>query len=165
MYSKRLIGSSLALSLLAATGASAQGLTKYGEEAGWQIYVREDMGPGCLIMKDLTETLQLQMGIDATDQVRGYLALYTSADAAIKGGQEISVLFDVDGQEFSGEAVGQQVAGVKGAFARLNNPDFIYDLGKKHFLTIKPAGRDAIVVSLDGTLAAMKKLRACQDAQ
>jgi len=165
MYSKRLIGSSLAIALLTATGASAQGLTKFGEEAGWGIYVRDDMGPGCLIMKDLTDTLQLQMGIDATEQVRGYLALYTTADAAISGGDKISVLFDVDGQEFSGEATGQQVAGIKGAFARLNNPDFIYGLAKKKFLTIKPAGRDAIVVSLAGTNAAMKKLRACQDAQ
>jgi hypothetical protein len=165
MYSKRAIGSSLILSLLAATGAAAQTLTKYGEEAGWEIYVRGDMGPGCLIMKDLTDSLQLQMGIDATNEARGYLALYTTADAAIAGGDKISVLFDVDGQEFSGEATGQQVAGVKGAFARLNNPDFIYDLAKKKFLTIKPAGRDAIVVSLAGTNAAMKALRTCQDAQ
>ena len=164
MYPKRLIGSSLVLALHAATGASAQTLMKYGEEAGWEIFVREDMGPGCMITRKLTDAMQFQMGIDATRK-RGYMALYTKAEAEIGAGEKITVLFDVDGQQFSGEATGQQVEGLKGAFVPVNNPDFIYDLAKKKSLTITPAGRDPIVLSLAGTNAALKALRQCQDAQ
>ncbi len=164
MYSIRLIGSSLLLAL-ASTGASAQTVTKYGEEAGWEIYVRGDMGPGCFLMNDLNDNLQIQMGIDATEEKRGYLVLYTNSEAAIGAGERISVLFDVDGEEFSGEATGQKVAGVTGAFAHVNNPDFVHGLAKKNFLTIKRAGGDPIVLNLAGTNAALKVLRDCQEAQ
>ena len=40
-----------------------------------------------------------------------------------------------------------------------------YDLAKKKTLTITPEGRQPIVVSLAGSDAAFKALRACQDAQ
>ena len=165
MDTKAVVGMALTLTALTATGASAQSLMKYGEEAGWEIYVRSDMGPGCLITKRLSDVLQLQMGIDSTATKRGYMALYTKADANVSAGEKVSVMFDVDGQQFSGVATGQQMEGLKGAFVFINNPDFIYDLAKKNKLTITPAGRDPIVVSLAGTDAALKKLRACQDAQ
>ena len=47
----------------------------------------------------------------------------------------------------------------------MNNPNFIYDLAKKKTLTITPEGRQPIVVSLAGSDAVFKALRACQDAQ
>ena len=55
----------LAIVALAATGAAAQA-TKYGSEAGWDIFVRDDLGPGCLIAKKLSPEVQLQMGVDAS---------------------------------------------------------------------------------------------------
>ena len=123
------------------------------------------MGPGCLIARDLTSDSQVQMGIDKTTaDIRGYIALYTKAGANVAAGEKLSVLFDVDGQKFSGEATGQQMEGFRGAFVRVNNPQFIYDLAKKNKLTITPQGRDPIVLSLAGTDAAFKALRACQEA-
>ena len=159
------VGTALAVVVLTATGAAAA-TTKYGSEAGWDIYIDSNMGPGCLITRDLPPDSQVQMGIDATTaNKRGYIALYTKAGANVGAGEKLSVLFDVDGQQFSGEATGQQIEGFKGAFVRANNPEFIYDLAKKHTLTITPEGRDPIVLSLAGTNAAFKALRACQEAQ
>jgi hypothetical protein len=155
----------MSVAAIAATGAAAQSLMKYGEEAGWEIYVREDMGPGCLITKRISDDVQIQMGIDARAEKRGYMALYTKADAKVSAGEKISVEFDVDGEKFSGEATGQQMEGLKGAYVPINSPDFIYDLAKKNRLTITPPDRDPIVVSLAGTDAAFRTLRACQDAQ
>ena len=43
------------------------------------------------------------MGIDATQKI-GYMALYTKADANVSAGETLSVMFDVDGQTFSGNA-------------------------------------------------------------
>jgi hypothetical protein len=157
------IGIALTIATLATTGASAQ--TKYGSEAGWDIFINESMGPGCLVSKKLPAEAQVLMGIDATGDKRGYLALYTKADANVGAGEKLSVVFDVDGQQFSGQATGQQMEGFRGAYVPVNNPDFIYDLAKKNKLTITPDGREPIVVSLAGTDAAFKALRTCQDAQ
>jgi hypothetical protein len=123
------------------------------------------MGPGCLITKANADGTQIQMGIDATGKLRGYMALYTKADAKVASGEKLPVLFDVDGQQFSGEAKGQVMDGYRGAFVWVNNVDFIYDLAKKKAVTITPEGGTPVVVSLTGTDAAFKALRACQDAR
>jgi hypothetical protein len=159
------IGIALALMTMTATEAAAQAVKKYGSEAGWDIFIKESMGPGCLVAKKLSADAQVEMGIDATGELRGYLALYTKKDAAVSAGEKVSVIFDVDGEKFSGEATGQRIEGMDGAFVWVNNPVFIYDLAKKNSLTISPAGRDPIVLSLKGTDAAFMALRACQDAQ
>jgi hypothetical protein len=158
------IGAALAIATMAATGAIAQ-TKKYGSEAGWDIFVNENTGPGCLIARKLDADTQIEMGIDTTADRRGYLALYTKADANVTAGEKISVIFDIDGQKFTGEATGQQLEGFRGASVPVNNVDFIYDLAKKKTLTITPQGRDPIVINLVGTDAAFKALRACQEAQ
>ena len=77
------------------------------------------MGPGCLVSKKLPAEAQVLMGIDATADPRGYLALYTKADANVSAGEKLSVIFDVDGQKFSGQATGQQMEGIpRGLCAR-----------------------------------------------
>ena len=158
-------GAALAVIALAVTGANAQ-TKKYGSEAGWDIFVNDKLGPGCLIAKKLSPEVQLLMGIDASAaQKVGYMSLYTKADASVTEGQQLSVSFDVDGQKFSGTATGQQLPGFRGGTVPVNNVDFIYNLAKKHTLTISPEGRKPIVVSLAGTDAAFKALRSCQDAQ
>jgi hypothetical protein len=152
--------------ILATAGAAAETYKKYGSEAGWDIYITDGQNRGCLMTKNLDEDTQFQMGIVPAAEARGYLALYTKAGAAIDAGQKLSVLFDVDGQQFSGEATGREMMeGYKGAYAWVNNPEFIYDLAKKYTLTITPSGRDPIVLSLAGTDAALNTLRACQEAQ
>ncbi len=158
------VGTALTIAALSASGASAAS-TKYGSEAGWDIFVNDQMGPGCVIARKLSADAHVEMGIDATGTVRGYLAMYTKAYAAVTAGEELSVIFDVDGEKFSGQATGQQMEGFRGAYVPVNNPDFIYDLAKKKALTITPQGREPIVLSLTGTDAAFKALRACQEAQ
>lgn len=157
------IGIAFAFLALTATDAAAQ--KAYGSEAGWDILVKDDMGPGCLITKANADGTQIQMGIDATAELRGYMALYTKADANVTAGEKVPVLFDVDGEQFSGEAKGQVLDGYRGAFVWVNNPDFIYDLAKKKMLTISPEGGNVITVNLAGTDAAFTALRACQAAQ
>ncbi|WP_235912071.1 hypothetical protein [Mesorhizobium xinjiangense] len=151
--------------VLGATAASAQNFEQYGSEAGWNIAIKEDMGPGCLMMKTNEDGTQIQMGIDATGELKGYMALYMKTPANLAKGDDFEVLFDVDGDQFEGEAIGQEIEGYKGAYVLVNNPDFIYDLAKKKQLTITPKGHRQVLVNLDGTNAAFETLRACQDAQ
>lgn len=166
MHTQMGIRAAAVVAVLIATGAAAETYKKYGSEAGWDIYVTEGQDRGCLIARNLTEDTQFQMGIVPAAEARGYLALYSKEGAEVGAGEEISVLFDIDGQQFSGEATGRQMMdGYKGAYVWVNNLDFIYDLAKKKTLTITPKGRDPIVLSLAGTDAALKALRACQEAQ
>lgn len=165
MYTKTVVGMALAFAALTAAATAQEPPKKFGTEAGWDIFIKPDMGPGCVVAKKLNDNAQFQMGIDATAEKRGYMALYTKADAKVGAGDEVAVIFDVDGQKFSGKATGQQIDGMKGAFVWVNNPEFIYGLAKKKNLTITPAGRDPIVLPLTGTDAAFKSLRACQEAQ
>jgi hypothetical protein len=141
-------------------------VTKYGSAAGWDIYVDDSMGPGCVIMRDNPDgDTQAQIGIDATAAPRGYLALYTKKPTKITAGETLSVVFDVDGQKYTGVAKGQQMQGYDGAFVPFDNLDFIYDLAKKKALTITAEGRKTVVVNLTGTDDAFKALRECQAAQ
>ena len=52
---------------------------------GWDIFVNDSMGPGCLIARKLSPDVQLRMGIDATRKI-GYMALYAKADANVSAG-------------------------------------------------------------------------------
>ena len=158
------IGTALAIVSLTVTAAAAQtAFKKYGSEAGWDILINETT-KGCLMAQGVGGESQVQMGINPAAAQRGYLALYTKRYAAVAAGEKLSVLFDVDGQQFSGKAIGQQLEGFDGAFVPFNNPQFIYDLAMKKTLTITPKGRKPIVVSLVGTEAALKALRACQES-
>ena len=165
MTKNAIAGAALAILTVGATGATAQ-VKQYGSEAGWDIFVRDDLGPGCLIAKKLSPEVQLQMGVDASrDPKIGYMAVYTKSDANVTAGQKLSVNFDVDGEKFAGNATVQQMPGFIGGSVPVNNVDFIYNLAKKHKLTITPEGRKVVVVNLDGTDAAFKALRTCQEAQ
>ena len=164
MLLKTLIKTSLILAALTGAAAAAEQYNKVGSEAGLDIYVREGKNRGCLLSKDLNADAQFQMGINPTEQVRGFMALYTKANAQVSAGEKLAVTFDVDGQKFTGDAVGQEMEGYKGAYVQVNNPQFIYDLAKKNKLTITAAGRDPIVLSLKGTDAAFNALKICQGA-
>ena len=161
------IGAALAIAALTATGAAAQSspYQKYGSEAGWDIFVNTKTN-NCLIARGVEQQTQVQMGIDKTaNNPRGYIALYTKKGADVGAGEKINVLFDVDGQQFSGEATGAKMEGFDGAYVYVNNIDFIYDLAKKKTMTITPQGRPPLLVSLSGTDAAFKALRACQESR
>jgi hypothetical protein len=159
------IATTVAIAALTATSAAAQTTYKqYGSEAGWDILINENTN-GCLMAQGVGTDTQVQMGVDMTTDQRGYLALYTKKGANVRAGQKISVLFDIDGQKFTGDATGVQTEGFDGAFVHFGNPQFIYDLVNKKSMTITPEGRNPIVVSLTGTEAAFNALRACQDAR
>ncbi|EHK53449.1 hypothetical protein MAXJ12_30212 [Mesorhizobium alhagi CCNWXJ12-2] len=85
------IRTAVVFAVLTATGAAAETYKKYGSEAGWDIYVTDGQDRGCLMSKNLTEDTQFQMGIVPAAEARGYLALYSKADAEIGAGEKVSV--------------------------------------------------------------------------
>lgn len=156
----------LAAAILAVPCEAAEMFTKYGSAAGWDVFINAKMGPGCLIAKQNSAAgTQAEIGIDATANLRGYLALYSKKPKNVTAGEKLSVVFDIDGEKFTGVATGQEMEGFDGAVVPFNNLDFIYGLAKKKALTITATGRNPIVLSLTGTDDAFKALRECQAAQ
>ncbi len=161
-----LVRTALAVAVLTVPCEAQEMFKKYGKAAGWDIFVNEKMGPGCLIARQNPDAgAQVEIGIDATADLRGYLALYSKKPKKITAGEQLSVVFDVDGEKFTGVATGQEMEGFDGASVPFNDLDFIYGLAKKKKLTITAKGRDKLVIDLTGTDAAFKALRACQTAQ
>ncbi|RCW83816.1 hypothetical protein [Phyllobacterium bourgognense] len=161
-----LVQTALAIAVLTIPCEAQDMIKKYGKAAGWDIFVNEKMGPGCLIARQNPDAgAQVEIGIDATADLRGYLALYSKKPEKITAGEQLSVVFDVDGEKFTGVATGQEIEGFDGATVPFNDLDFIYGLAKKKKLTITAKGRKELVVDLTGTDAAFKALRECQAAQ
>jgi hypothetical protein len=130
----------LTVAALTVTGAAAQATcNKVGSEAGGT-YMSMKNTNGCLMAKDVGTDNQIQMGVSETTGLRGYMALYTKESAEVDAGEKVSVLFDVDGQKFTGIAAGVEMESFDGAYVHFNNPDFICDLAKKKSMTITPQG-------------------------
>jgi hypothetical protein len=161
-----LVRTALAVAVLTVPCEAQDMFKKYGKAAGWDIFVNDKMGPGCLIARQNPDDgAQVEIGINATANLRGYLALYSKKPEKITAGEQLSVVFDVDGEKFTGVATGQEMEGFDGASVPFNDLDFIYNLAKKKKLTITAKGRQTLVIDLTGTDAAFKALRACQAAQ
>lgn len=149
---------------IAASTALAQPFNPYGEESGWNILVNEAFDNGCLIEKVMDDGLQVQIGVDPRDE-RGYVAIYVQAEKGVEDGMSVPVMFDLDGDKFSGDATGGVIDGYQGGYVYFNNPKFALDLAQKQTLTVTPEGRDATVVDLTGSKKAMQAMIACQQAQ
>ena len=81
------IGIALAIAALTATDTAAQEPKKYGSEAGWDIFIKDNMGPGCLVARKISAEAQVELGISTTGEKKGYVALYTKKDAASPQGK------------------------------------------------------------------------------
>ena len=62
------------------------------------------------------------MGVSKTTGLRGYMALYTKKGAEVGAGEKVSVLFDIDGQKFTGDATGVEMEGFDGAYRPFQQP-------------------------------------------
>src|SRR5262245_44271173 len=131
----------LAAAIMTVPCQAADMFKKYGSAAGWDIFINDNMGPGCLIARTGNKPGdQVEIGVNATGSLQGYIALYTKRDAGVAAGQPIAVGFDIDGEKFTGQATGQQMEGFDGGVVPFNNLDFIYGLQKKKALTITAPG-------------------------
>lgn len=148
----------LVLAVLAASGATAE-IKKIGEAAGWEVAIKEAIGPGCLITKS-ADHLQVQLGVNARSAEKtAYMAVFTRANVGVAEGDTLPVEFEIGGKTFKGEAFGEQMKGFQGAWVPVNNPDFVYDLAKEEMMKIMVSGLDPIEVRLAGTDAAFQAMR------
>jgi hypothetical protein len=139
--------------------------TKWGEEAGWTIYVDETRN-SCLIERvDEAENV-VQMGV-TENQDMIYVGVFTKADIGLSGGKE-DIVLSLDGNLYEGQS--QRLTkhlpeGYTGGYVLSQSPKFLEDVERKYEMVVMPEHENAVVVNLDGTFKAIEAAKKCQSEQ
>ena len=93
----------------------------------------------------------------------GYVTAFNYNWGDIVEGETYPVLFDLDGQEYNGEATGMYLNGVPGADILFDNPDFLWDMAAKYTLTLYNENGEVMAIDLGGTMSGLDAVMQCQD--
>lgn len=161
--SLRLILSTLAFAALAVP-AAAQDLVKWDEAGGWDVLIDPTVGNGCLISSEFEDGSTVRIGIDA-EKDEGYVMAFNDAWGEIVEGQIYPVTFDLDGEEYEGEAKGTWLNGTPGVDIAFDSEDFIMDLAQRNTMTLSHDGDEVMAIDLSGSFEGLEEAIACQEAQ
>ena len=155
------LATALALTLVT-TAASAQGLEQWGTGGGWDIMIDPSLGDGCLIQAAYQDGSLVRIGFDRNAGA-GYITAFNENWGDIEEGVTYDILFDLDGQEYEGEATGIYLVGMPGADIYFTNPDFLWDIAAKYTLTLYHEGYEVMAIDLGGTMVGLEGALECQD--
>lgn len=147
---------------VASTAVCAQDLEYLGEAGGWDVMVDPSLGDGCLIQAEYTDGSVVRIGFDRTEGA-GYVTAFNDAWGDIEEGEVYSILFDLDGTEYEGEATGIYLAGVPGADIYFDNPEFLWDIAAKYTMTLYNTSGEVMAIDLSGTMAGLEAVIDCQE--
>lgn len=151
-----------ALLALSNTALHAQELAYWGEIGGWDIMVDPSLGDGCLIQAAYEGDIVIRIGLDR-NQGNGYVTVFNYNWGDIEEGAIYPVLFDLDGEEYNGEATGIFLNDVPGADIAFDNPDFLWDIAAKYTMTLYNTEGEVMAIDLGGTMAGLNAVLECQD--
>ncbi|MBV1863285.1 MAG: hypothetical protein KUG74_02525 [Rhodobacteraceae bacterium] len=155
---------SVCVAALLATGgfALAQNLEQWGTAGGWDVMIDSTLGNGCLIQAEYNDGSVVRIGFDRNEGA-GYVTAFNDAWGEIEEGETYSILFDLDGQEYEGEAEGIYLNGVPGADIYFTNEEFLFDIAKKHTMTLYNEHGEVMAINLGGTYIGLEATMMCQD--
>lgn len=142
--------------------ATAQGLEQWGTAGGWDVMIDPSLGDGCLIQAAYQDGSVVRIGFDRTAGA-GYVTAFNEAWGSIEEGAAYPILFDLDGQEYNGEATGIYLNGVPGADIYFTNPGFLFDIAEKYTMTLYNEYGEVMAIDLGGTYVGLEAAIACQE--
>lgn len=140
----------------------AQQLEFWGEAGGWDVMIDPTLGDGCLIQAAYQDGSVVRIGFDRIEGA-GYVTAFNEAWGDIEEGATYPILFDLDGQEYDGEAQGIYLNGVPGADIYFTNPDFLWDIAAKYTMTLYNEYGEVMSIDLGGTMSGLEAAIACQE--
>ncbi len=155
-----LLGGILGMSLALPT--VSQELEVWGTAGGWDVLIDPSLGDGCLIQAEYEDGSLVRIGFDR-NKGTGYVASFNDNWGDIIEGKTYSILFDLDGQEYDGEAIGIYVNGVPGADVNFTNPDFLFDIAQKYTMTLYSEDGEVMAIDLGGTSIGLEAVIQCQE--
>lgn len=153
---------SIALAAVAVPALAQDMLEPWGEGGGWDIMVDPSLGNGCLIQAQYDNGTVVRIGFDRNSG-GGYVTAFNEAWGDIEEGAVYPVLFDLDGEEYNGEAKGMYLNGVPGADIAFDNPDFLWDIAAKYTMTLYNESGEVMAIDLGGTMVGLEGALACQE--
>jgi hypothetical protein len=148
--------------LLAGAGAvPAQTLDYWGEAGGWDVLIDPSLGNGCLIQAEYDNGVTVRIGFDMVQEM-GYVTAFNEAWGDIVEGQSYPVAFDLDGEQYEGEAVGLYLNGVPGADILFDSTDFLWDIAAKQTMTLYNENGEVMTIDLTGTMVGLDAALQCQ---
>ena len=151
-----------ALACLLPLTATAQGLEQWGTAGGWDVMIDPSLGHGCLIQAAYQDGSVVRIGLDRNEGA-GYVTAFNEAWEGIEEGVTYPILFDLDGQEYDGEATGIYLNDIPGADIYFTNPDFLFDLAKKYTMTLYNEHGEVMAIDLEGSYTGLEAVMICQD--
>ncbi|WP_406647514.1 hypothetical protein QEZ52_01925 [Aliisedimentitalea scapharcae] len=142
--------------------AVAQQLEPWGEAGGWDVMIDPTLGDGCLIQAAYQDGSVVRIGFDRTEGA-GYITAFNESWGDIVEGETYPILFDLDGQEYEGEAQGIYLNDVPGADIYFTNSDFLFDIAAKYTMTLYNEHGEVMAIDLGGTMVGLEAAIACQD--
>ncbi|OIQ38443.1 MAG: hypothetical protein BM558_12135 [Roseobacter sp. MedPE-SW] len=140
----------------------AQELDYWGEAGGWDVMIDSSLGDGCLIQAAYGDGSVVRIGFDR-NQGNGYVTAFNQAWEGIEEGVTYPIAFDLDSQEYEGEATGIYLNDVPGADIAFSNPDFLFDLAQKYTMTLYNEYGEVMAIDLEGSYAGLEAAIACQE--
>jgi hypothetical protein len=145
-----------------ASALPAQELEYWGEAGGWDVMIDPSLDDGCLIQAAYEGDIVIRIGLDR-NQGNGYVTVFNYNWGDIEKGASYPVLFDLDGQEYNGEATGIYLNDVPGADIYFDDPDFLWDIAAKYTMTLYNTEGEVMAIDLGGTMAGLDAVLECQD--
>ncbi|MEL7100280.1 MAG: hypothetical protein AAGM84_15755 [Pseudomonadota bacterium] len=162
MFAKKFTAGLAAATLALATSAAAQSVEYWGEAGGWAVLVDPSLGYGCFLQAEYDNGALVRIGFDRNVGA-GYVTAFNYDWGDIEEGAAYEVGFALDGEYYTGEAVGIYVEDVPGADIYFDNPDFLWDIAKKYTMTFYNEGGEVMAIDLGGTFVGLEAILECQD--
>ncbi len=157
-----LLSAVLATTIVAPVTSQAQGLEQWGTAGGWDVMIDESLGDGCLIQAAYQDGSVVRIGFDR-NRGTAYVTAFNDAWGDIEEGATYPIAFDLDGNEYDGEAVGLYLNGVPGADINFDNPDFLWDIAQKYTMTLYSEAGEVMAIDLAGTSVGLEAVIECQE--
>lgn len=142
--------------------ALAQQLEQWGTAGGWDVMIDPTLGDGCLIQAAYDDGSVVRIGFDR-NQGSGYVTAFNAAWGDIEEGTIYNILFDLDGEEYDGEATGIYLQGVPGADIYFDNPDLLFDIAQKYTMSLYSENGLVMQIDLGGTSIGLEAAIECQE--
>ena len=142
--------------------ALSQGLEEWGTVGAWDVLIDPSLGNGCLIQAAYEDGSLVRIGFDRNEGL-GYVTAFNENWGGIEEGTVYPIKFDLDGEEFDGEAKGIYLNGVPGADIQFDDEEFLFAIAKKYTMTLYNENGEVMAIDLEGTFNGLEAALECQD--
>jgi hypothetical protein len=147
---------------LVAPIALAQELEQWGTAGGWDVMIDPSLGDGCLVQAAYQDGSVVRIGFNR-NRGTGYVTAFNDAWGDIEEGATYPIAFELDGNQYDGEAVGIYLNDVPGADINFDNEDFLWDLAQKYSMTLYSEMGEVMSIDLAGSSIGLEAVIECQE--